>query len=81
MRVDASADEQLQVEAALRVPDQDEAAVRSDAAQERVEGLLDVPVGGQVVPSRGRPGLERREVACRYTGAYTRQTWENRAAW
>ena len=61
MVVDAPADQPLQVEAALRVAEEDEAAMPADAAQERIEGLLDVAVGREVVPSRRRPGLERRD--------------------
>ena len=33
----------------------------ADAAQERVEGVLDVAVGREVVASRRRPGLQRRD--------------------
>ena len=49
--VDAPADEPLQVVAPLRVADEDEAAMRADAAQERVERLLHVAVGREVVAS------------------------------
>ena len=65
MAVDAPANEPLQVVAALRVPEEDEAAVRADAAEERVEGALDVAVGREVVPARGLPACSAGTVAWR----------------
>ena len=81
MRVDAAADEPFQVVAALRVAEEDEAATRADAAEERVERLLDVAVGREVVLRVVVPAWSAGTVACRYTGAYTRQSCEKRAAW
>ena len=65
MRVDAAADEPLQVVAPLRVAEEDEAAARADAAEERVERLLDVAVGREVVAvaSSSRPGAPGRSPA------------------
>ena len=65
MAVDVAPDQPLQVVAPLRVADQDEAAARADAAQERVERLLDVAVGRQVVALGRRPGRSAGTVACR----------------
>ena len=59
--VDAPPDEPLQVVAALRVAEEDEPAPAADPPQERVEGLLDVAVGGPVVTARRPPRLQRRD--------------------